>query len=57
LILDFENKLTIQKQYEAQAHNTKQFLEDLSKETQKFSVIANYFGRGLFSDLALHRKD
>lgn len=39
-----------------QAHNTQQFYNDLSKKTgSKFTTIAEYFGRGLFADLASHR--
>lgn len=53
---EFEEKIQKKAQFMEQAHNTQQFYNDLSKKTgSKFTTIAEYFGRGLFADLASHR--
>ena len=38
-------------QYNHQARNPQQFVRDLDNNAKKIHVIAEYFGRGLFSDL------
>lgn len=44
----------MKEQYAEQAKNTEQFFKELNSEKVKFNVIAEYFGRGLFSDIDAH---
>lgn len=51
---DFQNLIDMKEQYAEQAKNTEQFFKSLNTEKVKFNVIAEYFGRGLFSDIDAH---
>lgn len=48
-----QHKDTLDKkdQYDNQAKDPQQFYRDLNANAKKFHVVAQYFGRGLFSDL------
>mmetsp|Transcript_17398 Transcript_17398/g.29277 ORF Transcript_17398/g.29277 Transcript_17398/m.29277 type:complete len:126 (+) Transcript_17398:2808-3185(+) len=48
---EFKDTIEKKEQYDLQAKNPQQFQRDLSANAKKFHVIAQYFGRGLFSDL------
>ena len=48
---EFKEVIDKKEQYDEQAKDPQQFYRDLSSNAKKFQVIAQYFGRGLFSDL------
>jgi hypothetical protein len=48
---DFKDIIEKKEQYDNQAKDPQQFYRDLNSNAKKFHVVAQYFGRGLFSDL------
>lgn len=51
MILEYQDTLETRKQFTAKAKDTQQFFKELNVKENKFNTIANYFGRGLFSNL------
>ena len=48
---DFKDIIDKKEQYDLQAKDPQQFFRDLNANAKKFHVVAQYYGRGLFSDL------
>lgn len=48
---DYKDIIDKKDQYDTQAKDPQQFFRDLRGDSKKFHVVAQYFGRGLFSDL------
>ena len=44
-------------QFLDQAKQTEQFFKELNQKKIKFNVVAQYFGRGLFSEIDQHLKE
>lgn len=49
---EYKQVLEKKEQFAEQAHNSEQFFKELDNEPNKFNTIANYFGRGLFSEIS-----
>lgn len=48
---NFKEVIDKKEQFDMQAKDPQQFYRDLNRNAKKFHVVAEYFGRGLFSDL------
>lgn len=55
--LEFQEVIDKKEQFMKQAKETEQFFKELNSKKVKFNVIANYFGRGLFTSIDQHLKD
>ena len=55
-VSNFKDIMDKKEQYDLQAKDPQQFYRDLNSNAKKFHVVAQYFGRGLFSDLNRDKK-
>ena len=51
----YKETLDKKEQFDIDAKDPKQFYRDLNRSAKKFHVVAEYFGRGLFSDLNIEK--
>ena len=57
VFVEFQEVIDKKEQFLDQAKQTEQFFKELNQKKIKFNVVAQYFGRGLFSEIDQHLKE